>query len=265
MTYDPSLYDAVVPASIQGDVEWYVRRARESGGPVLELGAGTGRITLAIAKAGVTIHALDASEPMLDALKTKLQRAPEMRDLVHVVHADMRSFELHERFPLIIAPFRAFLHNVTEEDRLTCLHNIRRHLQPGGRFAFNVFHPSLEYMAQHAGPLAGIWRWTETRVLPTGAIVVRSEANRYDTVRQVVHSQHRYDVHDADGLLTRTWLHRLELAYLYHGDVCRLLSETGFTDIHISGDFGGREFSNDTDELVVEATTARFAKDDSDL
>ena len=260
MTYDPSLYDAVVPASFQGDVEWYIRKARESGGPVLELGAGTGRITLAIAKAGVTIHALDASEPMLDALKAKLQREPEMRDRVHVVHADMRSFELPERFALIIAPFRAFLHNVTETDRLACLRNVLRHLEPGGRFAFNVFHPSLEYMAQHAGPLAGVWRWTETRVLATGAFVVRSEANRYDTVRQVVHSQHRYDVHDADGLLTRTWLHRLELAYLYHGDVCRLLGETGFTDVHISGDFTGREFSNDTDELVVEATAPRSAK-----
>jgi ubiquinone/menaquinone biosynthesis C-methylase UbiE len=264
MTYDTSLYDAMIPASFQGDVEWYVGKARESGGPVLELGAGTGRVTLAIANAGVTIHALDANEPMLDALKTKLQRAPEMRDRVHVVHADMRSFELPERFALIIAPFRAFLHNVTEEDRLACLHNVRRHLQPGGRFAFNVFHPSLEYMAQHAGALAGVWRWAETRVLPTGAVIVRSEANRYDTVRQVVHSQHRYDVHDADGLLTRTWLHRLELAYLYHGDVCRLLSETGFTNVHIWGDFSGREFSNDTDELVVEATASRFAKGDSD-
>ena len=264
MTYDPSLYDAVIPASFQGDLEWYVSKARESGGPVLELGAGTGRVTLAIAKAGVTIHALDASEPMLEALKDKLQESdPSVRERVHVVHADMRTFELSQKFALIIAPFRAFLHNVTETDRLACLSNVRRHLQPGGRLAFNVFHPSLEYMAQHAGPLAGVWRWTETRVLPTGAIVVRSEANRYDTVRQVVHSQHRYDVHDANGLLTRTWLHRLELAYLYHGDVCRLLSETGFTDVHISGDFTGRELSKDTDELVVEATASHFVKGDS--
>ena len=254
MPYDPALYDAVIPSSFQGDVEWYVRKAGESGGPVLELGAGTGRITLAIAQAGITIHALDSSERMLDALKNKLQRAPEMRDRVHVIHDDMRSFDLPERFALVIAPFRSFLHNVTEADRLACLRHVRRHLQPGGRFAFNVFHPSLEYMAQHAGALAGVWRWAETRVLATGAVVVRSEANRYDTVRQVVHSQHRYDVHDADGLLTRTWLHRLELAYLYHGDVCRLLGETGFTDVHISGDFTGREFSRDTDELVVEAT-----------
>ena len=109
-------------------------------------------------------------------------------------------------------------------------------------------------MAQHTGALAGVWRWTEARALPTGGFVVRSEANRYDTVRQVVHSQHRYDVHDADGLLTRTWLHRLELAYLYHGEICRLLTDTGFNDVHISGDFTGREFSRDTDELVVEAT-----------
>jgi ubiquinone/menaquinone biosynthesis C-methylase UbiE len=255
VTYQPDLYDAVTPASLQGDVEWYRRKAQESGGPVLELGAGTGRVTLAIADGGVDVHALDASGAMLDALESKLQAyAPDVRGRVHVVRGDMRSFELPERFALIIAPFRAFLHNVTEADRIACLDRVRYHLQPGGRFAFNVFHPSLEYMAQHSGALAGVWRWAATHALPSGGFVVRSEANRYDTVRQVVYSQHRYDQHDSEGILTKASLHRLELAYLYPADIRRLLTQAGFTDIHIGGGFGGREFSHDTDELVVEAT-----------
>ena len=58
VTYQPDLYDAVTPASFQGDLEWYRCKALESGGPVLELGAGTGRVTLAIAEAGPTIYAL---------------------------------------------------------------------------------------------------------------------------------------------------------------------------------------------------------------
>ena len=101
MTYQPDLYDAVTPASLQGDVEWYCRKAHESGGPVLELGAGTGRITLAIADAGVVVHALDASGAMLKVLESKLEvYAPEVRGRVHLVPGDMRSFELPERFAL---------------------------------------------------------------------------------------------------------------------------------------------------------------------
>ena len=101
-----------------------------------------------------------------------------------------------------------------------------------------------------------MWRWATTVALPSGGFVVRSEANRYDTVRQVVHSQHRYDEHDKAGVLTRTFLHRLELAFLYPPDIRRLLAESGFTDIRIGGGFDGREFSRDTDELVVEAIVA---------
>lgn len=253
MSYRPELYDAVTAPAFQGDVAWYRRKALDSGGPVLELGAGTGRVTLPIAEAGVRIVALDASEAMLEALRSKLSLRPrEIRDLVRPVLGDMRAFELPERFALIIAPCRAFLHNVTEEDRVACLDRVRQHLRPEGHFAFNVFHPSLEYMAQHAGPLAGVWRSMGTYELPTGGYVVRSEANRYDTVRQVVHSQHRYEEYTVDEALNRTTLHRLELAYLYPADIRRLLAQAGFGKVTISGGFTGGEFSRESDELVVE-------------
>lgn len=254
MSYRPDLYDAVTPESFLGDVDWYRRRALECDGPVLELGAGTGRITLPLAQAGVSIHALDASEPMLAALRAKLatlSRAVAAR--VTPVHADMRHFDVPERFALVIAPFRAFLHNITDQDRRDCVARVRHHLRPGGHFALNVFHPSLEFMAQHAGALAGVWRWRETHTLPGGRCVVRSEANRYDTVRQVVHSQHRFEEFGPDDALTRSTLHRLELAYLYPADIRQLLTEAGFANVTINGGFDGGEFSRDTDELVVEA------------
>jgi ubiquinone/menaquinone biosynthesis C-methylase UbiE len=255
VTYQPEYYDANFPTSLQGDVEWYCQRAVQAGGPVLELGCGTGRITLPLAEAGVNVVALDASQTMLAALNAKVARhSPAVRARIRLIEGDMRTFELPERFALIIAPFRALLHNVTEADQLACLERVRQHLLPGGRFAFNVFHPSLEYMAQHAGPLAGVWRWAGTYRLPTGGFVVRSEATRYDTVHQVIHSLLRYDEYSAEGGLTKSSLQRSELAYLYPSDIRRLLAQTGFVDLTMNGDFNGRDFSRDGDELVVEAT-----------
>ena len=256
MTYRPDLYDAVTPVSLQGDVEWYRQKAETCGGPVLELGAGTGRVTLAIAEAGIPIHALDSSPEMLDALAAKLAARPQnLRDRVTPVGGDMRTFDLAERFALVILPFRAFLHNITDDDRLATLARVRHHLRPGGRLAFNVYHPSLLYMSRHAGSLEGVWRWVGNFPLPGGGFVARSEANRYDTVKQVVHSQHRYEEYDDDGALIRTSLHRLALAFLYPGDIQHLLARAGFTGVTINGGFDGRAFSDDTDELVIEATS----------
>src|SRR5690606_30928713 len=222
MSYRAELYDIMTPESFAGDVHWYRRKAQECGGPVLELGARTGRVTLPIAGAGIAVHALDASEAMLAGLRRKLTLCSrDVQARVIPVHADMRSFQLPERFALVIAPFRTFLHNITEGDRIACLDRVRQHLLPDGRFAFNVFHPSLQYMSQHAGAFEGVWRWAATREVPDGGCVIRSEANRYDTVRQIVHSHQRYEEYGRDGTLIRTFLHRLELAYLYPADIRR--------------------------------------------
>lgn len=254
-TYDPETYDLLIPSSFGGDVEWYRRLARESDGPVLELGAGTGRVTIPIAQDGAAIWALDANGGMLDVLRGKVAHLPDpVRSRVRVVEGDMRSFALDREFALVIIPFRAFLHNLTADDQLACLRAVHAHLAAGGRLALNFFHPSLEFMARHAGALEGVWRWVGTHTRDDGRYVVRSEATMYDTVRRRVHSHHRYEEYGADGLLTRTFLQRLELAYVYPDDIRHLLDRAGFADITIAGGFDGRPFQHDMDELVITAT-----------
>ncbi|MBK8812182.1 MAG: class I SAM-dependent methyltransferase [Acidobacteria bacterium] len=254
MNYRPKIYDEVTSASLGGDVEWYCAKALQTGGPVLELGAGTGRVTIPIAEAGIPIHALDADAGMLDGLRTRLEDRPaRIRELVTVVPGNMRDFDLGAQFALVIAPFRAFLHNLDESQQRACLDCVRRHLVPGGLFAFNIFHPSLEYMSYHAGPLQGVWRWVATFDRPDGGFVMRSESNRYDTLNQIVHSNHRYDEYGPDGTLIGSWMQRLKLAYLYPRDVRALLSAAGFKDIRIDGDFNGSDLLKDTDELVIQA------------
>jgi SAM-dependent methyltransferase len=252
--YDPDLYDVSTPVDVGGDLGWYRRKARDSDGPILELGAGTGRITIPLAEDGHAVHALDASTPMLDALKRKLASLPaDVRERITTTAGDMRSFQLGQRFAMVIIPFRAFLHNLTTDDQLSCLRCVFDHLADNGRLTFNVFHPSLQYMAHHAGALTGTWRWVATYRLAGGGVVVRSEANRYDTIRRRVFSLHKYEQFGADGVLTRTFLHNLELAYLYPPDILRLLETAGFQSIRIFGGFDERPLQHDTDEMVIEA------------
>jgi len=242
------------PGSVSGDIEWYRQKAIASGGPVIELGAGTGRITIPIAESGIHVTGLDLDPGMLGKLRGKLSVLPdEVRQRVSALAGDMRTVALDERFALAIIPFRAFLHNLTHDDQLGALKRVHDHLRANGELAFNVFHPSLEYMAANAGSRVGVWRWRDTTDLPEGGCAVRSEANRYDTVKQRVHSMIRSEEFTQQGTLTRTHLLRLELAYLYPADIRRLLDEAGFELVRMSGDFSGRPFERDGDELVVEA------------
>lgn len=241
-------------SSLHGDVEWYRQKAADAGGPVLELGAGTGRVTIPIAEAGIRVSALDLDPGMLDRLRQKAAAlSADARERISIHHGDMRSFTLEQRFALVIIPFRAFLHNVTRDDQLATLRRAHAHLQTGGELALNVFHPSLEYMAGSAGTHAGVWRWRETRKLDGGGFVVDSDANRYDTVHQRVESMIRTEEFGQDGSLRRTYMMHLELAYLYPSDIASLLADSGFELTRLSGDFQGRSFERDSDELVVEA------------
>jgi ubiquinone/menaquinone biosynthesis C-methylase UbiE len=145
-TYDRDVGSA---ADAMGDVPFYLELAREAaalGQPVLELGCGTGRVTIPIAQAGVEVVGLDNAPAMLNVARRKAAAAALD---VRWVQGDMRSFALDQRFGLVIIPFRSFLHLLTEADQLNCLACIRKHLLPGGRLALNFFAPKLP-----AGPEA---------------------------------------------------------------------------------------------------------------
>jgi SAM-dependent methyltransferase len=252
--YNADVYDVMHPGSLQGDIEWYCRKAVASRGAVLELGAGTGRITIPIAQEGVRVTAVDLNSGMLEKLRQKAASLPgDVQSRISTHQGDMRSLALSDRFALVIIPFRAFLHNLTWDDQLAALQRAYEHLQPGGELALNVFHPSLEFMAANAGSNAGVWRAHKPRRIGGGGFIVYSEMTRYDTPRQRLSSLIRTEEFGADGSLVRTHMMDLELAYLYKGDIIRLLDHSGFDLVRISGNFDGRPFERDSDELVVEA------------
>src|SRR5262249_37984346 len=117
---------------------------REAKGPVLEVACGTGRILLPCLEAGVDIEGLDLFEPMLKTLRAK---AAEMRLAPRLHQADMSEFSLARRYSLVMIPFNAFIHNMTQEAQVNCLKCCREHLLPDGVLAFDTFFPSLDIIA----------------------------------------------------------------------------------------------------------------------
>jgi SAM-dependent methyltransferase len=132
-------------ASVVEDVAFYLEEARRSGGPVVELGVGTGRIAVPIAADGIRVIGVDSSRAMLDVCARRAALAGVEVDLRI---GDLREPPVDEQVPLVICPFRSLLHMHTDEDRLRVLTAAHRLLRPGGRFVFDVFTPGADDIAQ---------------------------------------------------------------------------------------------------------------------
>jgi ubiquinone/menaquinone biosynthesis C-methylase UbiE len=220
------------------DVAFYLALARASGGPVLELGCGTGRVLLPIAREGIACVGLDASPEMLDVLRAK--RPPPNLELVH---AAMESFDLGAaRFALVTIPFRAFSHLLEVPAQLATLANVRRHLAPGGKLALDVFDPKLARLAIAEEPEA----------LAVSAETPRGRVQRFDRVtrdvaRQVLTLHVRFVAEAKDecgeGELQLRWFHRYELEHL--------LARAGFAIESLYGAFDRSPWAPGGETIVV--------------
>ncbi|HLV67456.1 MAG TPA: class I SAM-dependent methyltransferase, partial [Polyangiaceae bacterium] len=138
---DPGYY-ARTYGTRRHDVDYYVRKARDARGPVLEYGVGNGRIALHVARAGIAIEGIDLSAAMLDDFRDRLAREPKpVQSRVRLHHGDMREVTLGRRFPLVTAPFNAVLHLYQRQDLEAFLARVREHLAPDGLFVFDFSIP----------------------------------------------------------------------------------------------------------------------------
>lgn len=254
LEYNPAIYDTI-HRERQADIAWYVRLCENAGGEVLEIGAGTGRVAVPVARKGISIWALEIAPEMRRHLAGRLAREDERtRDALVIVEGEMTSFSLGRRFALIQIPFRTFLHNTTRERQLACLARCHEHLEPQGLLAFDVFAPSETYMARFSGVFEGISRMDDPYPMKEGGHLLLTESNSYDRAQQTVRSIQRYDLAEANGRIGRSSVQILELAFLYPGDLHDLLGEVGFADVRIFGDFKEQPVGQDTLDLAILAT-----------
>jgi ubiquinone/menaquinone biosynthesis C-methylase UbiE len=164
-------YDAWIQ-DVTEDVAFYVARARELGGPVVELGVGTGRVAVPTAAEGIRVIGIDHSQQMLEVCRRQAQEVG-VGDLIDLRLGDFRRPPVPERVRLVTCPFRAFQHLESDQARREALAAARAMLEPGGRFIFDVFamssHTVGETLNDWTERAPGIWehaRWDwERRIL----------------------------------------------------------------------------------------------------
>ncbi len=236
-----SFYDAIVPYRQREDVAFFVDVARESGGPVLEVGCGTGRVLIPTARAGIEITGLDASPAMLKVCRTSLEREPEdVRGLVTLVQGDMRNFGLDDRFALVTLPFRPFQHLLEVADQTTCLRCIHAHLEEGGRLVLDLFNPMIERLSEAKYPTE--FECEPPATLEDGSEMVRS--NRMmsrDLARQCIDVELRHDFTFPGGR-KEEYVENITLRYFFRYEVEHLLARCGFEVENLYADYARTSF-----------------------
>jgi SAM-dependent methyltransferase len=150
---DASYYDHTYKRR-RHDVRFYTETAQEFGGPVLELGVGTGRVAMAIARAGCEILGVEPVAEMLRRAEEKSRGLPaSARANLSLRAGDARTVRLKRRFKLVIAPFNVFMHLYSRQDLERAFATVRAHLAPRGRFVFDVSMPDLRAMVRNPGKL----------------------------------------------------------------------------------------------------------------
>ena len=222
-----AFYDALV--TWEGDIEFFVGQARRSGGPVLDLMAGTGRISLPLAAAGADLTCVDSSPAMLERLRGKLSRQGLE---AKVVCQDAAALDLPGRFALAFIGFNSFEEIVDDAERRSVLERIFDHLDPGGLFVCTLHDP--EARLRDVGPgRERTGRFTE----PTSGreIEMRLETSWDPTVRLVSGRETFSDPAAGEVLLDLPIRFRLS-----DGDEIRILVEAaGFRVESVLGDYEG--------------------------
>ncbi len=241
------LYD-LDDGRLSDDIPLYLGFARKTGGPVLELGVGTGRIALPLARAGFQVTGLDISFPMLVKARERVV-AENLTSRTHVIHADFRRPPLAPgQYALAFCAYNAFLHLIEGRDQVQALTAWRRALRPGGLLVIDVENPQLEGLALLS--LQEDFQPEETLTDPdTGEEIHKSTRVQVDLPDQVLRFQRRYQGEDASG----PWEveQRFEVRILFQRELALLLACAGFVNLRFYGDYDLTPWEPDSPRLIA--------------
>lgn len=236
------IYDArsalhVGEAGVDGDVEFYRDMARQTGGPVLDVGCGTGRVAIELARAGYEVVGVDLSAAMLAQAELRRAALPSgVAARLRFLEADMANLELGRVFRLIVTPFRVFQFLLTPQAQRKALLGFRDHLAPDGILVLDLFDPRLEFVVPTDAPINP--RRAEVRHPVSGnRVEFEVTARTLEPERQLLRETWTTRELGPDGDVLHVEADVLTLRWSLRSELRHLFELTGFEVIGDYGDF----------------------------
>ncbi len=235
---DPEIYD-LENSDFEPDGPFILSLAKELDGAVLELGCGTGRVTIPLAQNGVEITGLDIVPGMVERARQKADGLP-----IEWVVADVRTFQLGRKFRLIFESGSVFRHMLTRQDQEAYLGRVWEHLENDGQFVISVLFPKPHDLA--CTETEEDWFTVQH---PDGYEIRVSGVDKYDTLQQIkMETAYRRwtDVHDQEIVRVAP----LSLRYFFPQEMEALLYYNGFEIVERYGDVDQSPLTNDSRYII---------------
>ena len=221
------LYDVDNRDNLTDDIKFYIDYAKKPGVKnILELGCGTGRVAIPLAKEGFNVTGLDLSKEMLDVFRQKLDNLDDnVKNKVELIHESMAYFDLNKKFDLIVAPFRAFQCLTDDKDIENSLNCIKNHLTDDGIFIINVFNPDPSRMNENwRHPLKIQWERLDEN---TGNYVIKKYSqDNIDFENRIIYVTFIYEVKDKAGNISK-FEDKLKLKYHNESQLQEICEKAG--------------------------------------
>ena len=230
---DPAVYDAMHWWKTN-DIDFVCDLITELGDPVLELGAGTGRLAKPIMEKGLSYHGIDSSKEYVAWAQNKLK---PLEQLGTIEMGDMRDIKTDRTFQTCFIGFNSIFHLMTNDDLAACFNSVYEHLNMGGYFFIDMFLPDPSFLHRE-----NIQHHIMDFDHPEGGKCMVKETNDYDEVTQVnaiTWYFYRENQPQPD-------IYTFDMHMIYPDTMFRLLSEVGFSIRHVWGDYDKSTMDEDS-------------------
>lgn len=240
---DAEFYDLEF-ADREHEIPFFLKQAKEVGGPVLEVGCGTGRITLPIARAGIEIAGLDISRPMLRRAR---QKAKAARLAISLLEQDCRQIKAGRKYALIFSATNAMQHLLDLDSVNAFLTSAKRALRPGGTLILDVFNPNPAKLARTAAT-----RYLHKTIRDAAGGEIRVEATtQYNAAEQILRLTLYYL---RKGKLTRT--KKVNLRCFYPEELSAICHFNGLKVVQRFGNYDETPFVSDSPKQILVCSTS---------
>jgi ubiquinone/menaquinone biosynthesis C-methylase UbiE len=244
-------YDAENDEMID-DLDLYSDLADEIGGPVLDVGCGSGRVMLHLAREGQRVVGVDFSEVMLARGRRKLDVMPDVKPLVTFVKGDVLTADLPGPFKFIIVPYNGLMHFNEQGQQLAALRRFCSLLDDDGVLIMDLPNAGEAFGTQDDGTIALERMFTEPE---SGHLVMQQSFSTLNRISQQLHVTWIYDEITDDGTVKRT-LAPLLLRFVFAGEMDLLLAAAGLRRVDVYGDYFRAVFEDGSPRMIVVAEKA---------
>lgn len=238
------IYDDVY-SFVDNDIDFYRKQSDQLGGNILEIGCGTGRVTIPLLENGYDVTGVDSSTKMLAKFQSKIRKTGYNLPL-KITNQDVRNLNLNEKFNLVIFPYRGFQSLLSVEDQIAALTSIKAHLTRSSRLIIDIFVPNNELFDQKPDI---VYHLKDSESGPDKNTRSLHHRTEFDLHNQLLHTQVSISEIQRSQLISKRYAN-FTLRYLYTDEARHLFEYCGFDIEEIAGDYDGSPYNRDSNETI---------------